>query len=69
MKIFKYSKTCFSFSFTFWPKFTHVYFKKVFRMIVEERGGYENETEGKRDLMDALLKMKQDAIKDNQSKY
>lgn len=38
-------------------------------MIVEERGGYENETEGKRDLMDALLKMKQDAIKDNQSKY
>lgn len=43
------------------------YFREVFSMIVKERGGYEKETEGKKDLMDALLKMKQDAMKENES--
>ncbi|CAB3244211.1 unnamed protein product [Arctia plantaginis] len=53
--------------FTFWPKHTMTYFRKVFSMIVKERGGYEKETDGRRDLMDALLKMKQDAMKENQN--
>ncbi|KAJ8718253.1 hypothetical protein PYW08_002490 [Mythimna loreyi] len=54
------------FRFSFWPKHTVHYFRKVFKMMVEERGGYEREMDGKRDLLDALLKMKQDAKKDNQ---
>ncbi|CAB3254037.1 unnamed protein product [Arctia plantaginis] len=53
--------------FTFWPKHTNAYAVKLFRMIVKQRGGYEKETEGKKDLLDVLLKMKQNAIKDNQN--
>ncbi|XP_075979951.1 cytochrome P450 6k1-like [Anticarsia gemmatalis] len=55
------------FGFTFWPKHTMAYFSKVFKMIVQERGGYDKETDGKKDLLDALLKMRQDALKDNQN--
>ncbi|XP_047029362.1 cytochrome P450 6k1-like [Helicoverpa zea] len=54
------------FRFSLWPKHTVVYFRKIFKMMVEERGGYEGQVEGKRDLLDALLKMKQDAVKENQ---
>ena len=52
-----------------WPKHTVDYFKKVFKVMVEERGGYERELDGKRDLLDALLKMRQDAKKDNQGNF
>ena len=45
------------------------YFRKVFKVMVEERGGYERELDGKRDLLDALLKMRQDAKKDNQGNF
>uniref|UniRef100_A0A2H1VRM6 unspecific monooxygenase n=1 Tax=Spodoptera frugiperda TaxID=7108 RepID=A0A2H1VRM6_SPOFR len=34
--------------------------------MVEERGGFEKDIDGKRDLLDALLKMKIDAQKENQ---
>uniref|UniRef100_A0A2A4JVD4 unspecific monooxygenase n=1 Tax=Heliothis virescens TaxID=7102 RepID=A0A2A4JVD4_HELVI len=54
------------FRFSLWPKNTVEYFRRVFKLMVEERGGYDREMDGKRDLLDALLKMKQDAIKDNQ---
>ncbi|KAH9640214.1 hypothetical protein HF086_008450 [Spodoptera exigua] len=54
------------FRFSFWPKNTVAYFRKVFKAMVEERGGFEKDIDGKRDLLDALLKMKIDAKKENQ---
>ncbi|KAF9805363.1 hypothetical protein SFRURICE_006029, partial [Spodoptera frugiperda] len=52
--------------FSFWPKNTVTYFRKIFKVMVEERGGFEKDIDGKRDLLDALLKMKIDAQKENQ---
>ncbi|CAH0587843.1 unnamed protein product [Chrysodeixis includens] len=52
--------------FSFWPQHTVDYFRKIFSMMVKERGGLDKEVDGKRDLLDALLKMRQDALKDNQ---
>ncbi|KAJ0184127.1 hypothetical protein K1T71_000550 [Dendrolimus kikuchii] len=54
------------FRFTFFPRESAEFLKKLFRAIVEQRGGYGREVREPRDLFDALLKMKYEAAKDNE---
>ncbi|KAL4718183.1 hypothetical protein ACJJTC_016670, partial [Scirpophaga incertulas] len=48
------------FRFSFYPKNTVIYLRKVFKEIVSQRGGYNGKTEVN-DLLDALRKIKYDA--------
>lgn len=43
--------------------------RKIFRTVVEQRGGYEKEVKDAKDLFDALLKIKQDADMENEGKH
>ncbi|XP_028171820.1 cytochrome P450 6k1-like isoform X1 [Ostrinia furnacalis] len=48
------------FRFQFFPKHTTDYFRRVFRSMLAQRGGYEGKREHN-DLLDALLRMKHEA--------
>ncbi|CAK1581369.1 unnamed protein product [Parnassius mnemosyne] len=65
VSIFFYPELVDIFGFTSLPKSVTEYFKKIFRMIVAERGGYDVEIKENRDLFDALIKLKQDCLKEN----
>ncbi|KAJ0177519.1 hypothetical protein K1T71_007528 [Dendrolimus kikuchii] len=54
------------FRLTFFPPESTEFLKKLFRAIVEQRGGYGREVREPRDLFDALLKMKYEAAKDDE---
>ncbi|KAJ8718254.1 hypothetical protein PYW08_002491 [Mythimna loreyi] len=54
------------FRFSFFPKDTIQLLRKIFRTVIEQRGGYEKEVKDSRDLLDALLKIKQEAVKENE---
>ncbi|XP_049871934.1 cytochrome P450 6k1-like isoform X2 [Pectinophora gossypiella] len=53
------------FRFSFFPKSATDYFTKIFRAVVKERGGYDKPVEEIKDLLDTLLKMKQNAAKES----
>uniref|UniRef100_A0A2H1VRM5 unspecific monooxygenase n=1 Tax=Spodoptera frugiperda TaxID=7108 RepID=A0A2H1VRM5_SPOFR len=52
--------------FSFFPKDTMKLLRKIFRTVVEQRGGYDKEVKDAKDLFDALLKIKQDADMENE---
>ncbi|KAF9794064.1 hypothetical protein SFRURICE_000004 [Spodoptera frugiperda] len=54
------------FRFSFFPKDTMKLLRKIFRTVVEQRGGYDKEVKDAKDLFDALLKIKQDADMENE---
>ncbi|KAG6454551.1 hypothetical protein O3G_MSEX008750 [Manduca sexta] len=54
------------FRFKFFPKDLQDYLRSLFRLTVEQHGGYEKEVTSNRDLIDAILKMRQDAVKEGQ---
>uniref|UniRef100_A0A2A4J3Z1 unspecific monooxygenase n=1 Tax=Heliothis virescens TaxID=7102 RepID=A0A2A4J3Z1_HELVI len=54
------------FRFSFFPKDTMELLRKVFRTVIEQRGGYEKEVKDAKDLLDALLKIKQEAAKEDE---
>nr|AJN91180.1 cytochrome P450 monooxygenase CYP324A19 [Cnaphalocrocis medinalis] len=62
--IFFFPELVETFRFRFFPKTAEDYFKKVYKAIVKERG-YNPNSEPK-DLLDALLKMKHEAIENNE---
>ncbi|CAG5058935.1 unnamed protein product [Parnassius apollo] len=66
VSIFFYPEIVDFFGFTAFPKSVTEYFRKIFRTIVAERGGYEVEIRENRDLLDALIKLKQDCVRDNE---
>ncbi|XP_075979950.1 cytochrome P450 6k1-like [Anticarsia gemmatalis] len=54
------------FRFSFFPKHTIERLRKIYRSIVTQRGGYDKEIKESRDLLDILLKMKQEAASENE---
>ncbi|XP_068622656.1 cytochrome P450 6k1-like [Battus philenor] len=54
------------FGFSFFPKSAIEYFRYIFKAVVKQRGGYETEIGQTRDFLDALRKVKQDCIKNNE---
>ncbi|CAK1581368.1 unnamed protein product [Parnassius mnemosyne] len=54
------------FRFSLFPKATTDYFRKIYHEVVAQRGGYEKSSIGNKDLLDALRKIKQDSIRDNE---
>nr|AID54859.1 cytochrome P450 CYP324A1 [Helicoverpa armigera] len=54
------------FRFSFFPKDTIEVLRKIFRSVIDQRGGYEKEVKDARDLLDALLKIKQEAAKEDE---
>ncbi|XP_072938293.1 cytochrome P450 6k1-like isoform X2 [Epargyreus clarus] len=48
------------FRFSLFPKQTTEYLRKVFRTIVDQRGGFETKVTEPKDLVDVLIKIKQD---------
>ncbi|CAH2049665.1 unnamed protein product, partial [Iphiclides podalirius] len=54
------------FRFSLFPKHVTEYFRKIFRTMVDQRGGLDAEINENRDLLDALLKMRQECKKDNE---
>lgn len=51
--------------FSFFPKNATNYFRRIFNTVVEQRGGWNAEP-GQKDLLDVLVKFKQDAIKNKE---
>uniref|UniRef100_A0A2H1V738 unspecific monooxygenase n=1 Tax=Spodoptera frugiperda TaxID=7108 RepID=A0A2H1V738_SPOFR len=54
------------FRFSLFPKDSLETLRHIFRTIINQRGGYEKEVKECRDLLDALLKMRQEAAEDNE---
>ncbi|XP_059047403.1 cytochrome P450 3A18-like isoform X2 [Achroia grisella] len=54
------------FRFSLFPKSSTEYFRRIFRTVVKERGGYENSAGENRDLLDALRKLKYEADQKNE---
>ncbi|CAH0687994.1 unnamed protein product [Spodoptera exigua] len=54
------------FRFSFFPKDTMKLLRKIFRTVVEQRGGYDKDIKDARDLLDALLKIKKEADMENE---
>nr|UXV25386.1 cytochrome P450 324A1 [Mythimna separata] len=54
------------FRFSLFPKDTLEVLRQIFRTIIEQRGGYNKEVKESRDLLDALLKMRQEAAAENE---
>ncbi|CAD0202021.1 unnamed protein product [Chrysodeixis includens] len=54
------------FKLSFFTKHTMEFLRKVFRSVIEQRGGYEKPVKEPRDLLDALIKIKQEAAGDNE---
>ncbi|CAH2049664.1 unnamed protein product, partial [Iphiclides podalirius] len=52
--------------FSLFPKHVTQYFRKIFRSMVDQRGGLDAEISESKDLLDALLKMRQECKKDNE---
>ncbi|KAH9640208.1 hypothetical protein HF086_008444 [Spodoptera exigua] len=55
------------FRFSFFPKDTMKLLRKIFRTVVEQRGGYDKDIKDARDLLDALLKIKKEADMENEA--
>ncbi|XP_075979454.1 cytochrome P450 6k1-like [Anticarsia gemmatalis] len=49
------------FRFSLFPKDTLEFLRQVIHKVIEQRGGYDKEVKESRDLLDALLKIKQEA--------
>ncbi|XP_022824926.1 cytochrome P450 6k1-like [Spodoptera litura] len=54
------------FRFSLFPKDSLEVLRHIFRTIINQRGGYEKEVKQCRDLLDALLKIRQEAAEDNE---
>lgn len=54
--------------FSLFPKTATDYFRRIFNTVVEQRGGWIAEA-GQKDLLDALMKIKQEAIKNKEGTY
>ncbi|CAH0587906.1 unnamed protein product [Chrysodeixis includens] len=64
--IFFYPELVDIFRFSLFPKDTVEVLRHIFRTIIEQRGGYDKEVKECRDLLDALLKLRQEAAADNE---
>nr|WNK22288.1 cytochrome P450 [Athetis lepigone] len=54
------------FRFSLFPKDTLEELRHIFRTIIEQRGGFDKEIKESRDLLDALLKIRQEAAAENE---
>ncbi|XP_013142904.1 PREDICTED: cytochrome P450 6k1-like isoform X1 [Papilio polytes] len=54
------------FGFSLFPESATKYFREIFRTVVEKRGGYDRKIDEPRDLLDALLKIRQESLNDKE---
>ncbi|XP_013173822.1 PREDICTED: cytochrome P450 6k1-like [Papilio xuthus] len=64
--IFFYPELVDVFGFSFFPKSATNFFRKLFKQIVKERGGYDVGIGQNKDLLDVLRRIKQDCDKNNE---
>lgn len=64
--MFFWPELCDVFRVSFFPKKTTDYFREIFKMIVSQRGGWDAKITETRDLLDALLKLRQQLQEDGE---
>ncbi|KAJ0175355.1 hypothetical protein K1T71_009496 [Dendrolimus kikuchii] len=66
ISIFFWPELCDTFGFTFFPKNATDSLAVLFKELVKRRGGYEQENLEHHDILDALIKIKREALKEGE---